>query len=55
MLIQNLTWDVNILALTMWIIVGFLISAVDLMINPLLGFSIQKLHRQFPVAIYNLS
>jgi hypothetical protein len=33
MIIQNLTWDANISALTMWIVVGFLISAVDLKIN----------------------
>ena len=33
MLIQNLTWDANISALTMWVVVGFLISVVDLKIN----------------------
>jgi len=33
MIIQNLTWDANISALTMWIVVGFLISTVDLKIN----------------------
>jgi len=33
MIIQNLTWDANISALTMWIVVGFLISVVDLKIN----------------------
>ena len=33
MLIKNLTWDANISALTMWIVVGFLISSVDLKIN----------------------
>ena len=33
MIIQNLTWDANFSALTMWIVVGFLISTVDLKIN----------------------
>jgi len=34
MLMQELTWDANISAFTMWIVVGFLISTVDLKINP---------------------
>ena len=36
MIIQGLTWDANISAFTMWIIVGFLIAAVDLKIKPIL-------------------
>ena len=36
MIIQNLTWDANISALTMWIVVGFLISTVDLKINSII-------------------
>lgn len=33
MILQNLTWDANISAFTMWIVVGFLISTIDLKIN----------------------
>ncbi len=33
MIIQRLTWDANISAFTMWVIVGFLISSVELKIN----------------------
>ncbi|MBK7098802.1 MAG: hypothetical protein IPH58_11135 [Sphingobacteriales bacterium] len=33
MIIQGLTWDANISAISMWIIVGFLISTIDLKIN----------------------
>ncbi|MBP1664347.1 MAG: hypothetical protein H6Q19_1487 [Bacteroidetes bacterium] len=36
MIIQNLTWDANISALTMWMVVGFLIATIDLKINPIL-------------------
>jgi hypothetical protein len=36
MMIQNLTWDANISAFTMWIVVGFLIATVDLKIKPIL-------------------
>ncbi|PKP53350.1 MAG: hypothetical protein CVT92_04890 [Bacteroidetes bacterium HGW-Bacteroidetes-1] len=34
MLIQKLIWDANISAFTMWIVVGFFISIVDLKIHP---------------------
>ena len=33
MIIQNLTWDANISAFMMWIVVGFLIATSDLNIN----------------------
>jgi len=33
MIIQGLTWDANISAFSMWIIVGFLVSIIDLKIN----------------------
>ncbi len=36
MIIQNLTWDANLSALSMWTIVGFFIAAVDLKINPII-------------------
>lgn len=35
MIMQKLTWDANIAAFTMWIVVGFLISTIDLKINPI--------------------
>ncbi|MDL2239557.1 hypothetical protein LJC25_01095 [Bacteroidales bacterium OttesenSCG-928-K03] len=34
MILQNLTWDANLSAFTMWIVVGFLIAAIDLNIKP---------------------
>lgn len=36
MLIQKLTWDANISAFIMWIIVGFLTATVDLKINSII-------------------
>ncbi len=36
MIIQKLTWDANISAFTMWVVVGVLISIVDLKINSIL-------------------
>jgi CHASE2 domain-containing sensor protein len=34
MVIQKLTWDANISAFTMWVVVGFLVATVDLKIKP---------------------
>ena len=36
MIIQNLTWDANISAFTMWIVVGFLIATIDLNIKSII-------------------
>ena len=36
MIMQKLTWDANISAFTMWIIIGFLISTIDLKINSII-------------------
>jgi hypothetical protein len=36
MIIQGLTWDANISAFTMWVVVGFLISTIDLKINSII-------------------
>ena len=36
MIMQNLKWDANISAFTMWIVVGFLIATIDLNINPII-------------------
>ncbi|MDR2009979.1 MAG: hypothetical protein LBQ22_05810 [Bacteroidales bacterium] len=36
MILQNLTWDANLSAFTMWIIVGFLIATIDLNINSII-------------------
>ena len=35
MIIQKLTWDANISAFAMWIVVGFLIASVELKIKPI--------------------
>jgi len=36
MIIKKLTWDANISAFVMWVIVGFLIATTDLNMNPIL-------------------
>ena len=36
MIIKKLTWDANISAFLMWVIVGFLIATTDLNMNPIL-------------------
>jgi len=36
MIIKKLTWDANISAFFMWVIVGFFIATVDLNMNPVL-------------------
>jgi hypothetical protein len=36
MIIQKLTWDANISAFIMWVVVGFLIATVNLKIKPIL-------------------
>jgi len=36
MIMQNLTWDANISAFTMWVVVGLLIATIDLKINPII-------------------
>jgi hypothetical protein len=36
MIIQNLPWNANISAFVMWVVVGFLITAVDLKMKPIL-------------------
>src|SRR3989344_3760314 len=36
MIIQNLTWDANLSALSLWIIAGFLISTTNLKMNSVL-------------------
>jgi len=36
MIMQKLTWDANISAFSMWIVVGFLISTIDLKINSII-------------------
>jgi drug/metabolite transporter (DMT)-like permease len=35
MIIQKLTWDANLSAFSMWVIVGFLINTSSLKINPI--------------------
>lgn len=35
MIIQGLTWDANLSALSMWIVIGFFTASVELKINPI--------------------
>jgi len=36
MVLQSLTWDANLSAFTMWIVIGFFIASIDLKMNPVL-------------------
>ena len=36
MIIQNLTWDANISAFLMWVVIGFLLSVTELKLNAIL-------------------
>ena len=36
MIIMNLTWDANLSAFSMWIVIGFLIASVDLKIHSII-------------------
>lgn len=36
MIMQNLTWDVNISAFSMWVVIGYFITSVELKLNPIL-------------------
>jgi len=44
MIIQNLTWDANISSFLMWVVIGFILSIVELKMNSILkGFLISYL------------
>ena len=51
MIIKKLTWDANISAFTMWIVVGFFISAIDINIQPLVEGILIALLTLMPCAI----
>jgi len=51
MVAQNLTWDANLSALTMWIIVGFLTARIDLKINSIIKGIMIAFLVLFPSAI----
>ena len=36
MIMQKLTWDANLSAFTMWVVIGFLIASIELKMNPIL-------------------
>ena len=51
MIMQNLTWDANLSAFTMWVVIGFLIASVELKINPILKGIIISFLVLLPLAI----
>lgn len=51
MLVQQLTWDANISALSMWMVVGIFISTIDWKINSILKGVIISLLVLLPNAI----
>jgi len=51
MIIQDLTWDANISAFTMWVVVGFLIAVIDLKINPVVKGILTAFLTLLPIAV----
>jgi len=51
MIIKKLTWDANLSAFAMWIVVGFFIAAINLNIHPILEGIIIAFLTLLPCAI----
>jgi hypothetical protein len=51
MLIQKLTWDANISAFSMWIVIGFIYSSLDLKLPSVIKGILVSLIIIFPTAI----
>jgi len=51
MIMQDLTWDANISAFAMWIVVGFLIATIDLNINSIIKGILTAFMVLLPTAI----
>lgn len=51
MIMQNLSWDANISAFTMWVVIGFFIASVELKINPILKGIVISFLVLLPLAI----
>jgi hypothetical protein len=51
MIVQNLTWDANLSALSMWIIVGFLTARTEIKVNPIIKGIMIAFLVLFPCAI----
>jgi len=51
MIIKKLTWDANISAFTMWIVVGFFIAVIDLNIHPIVEGMLIAILTLLPCAI----
>ncbi|MBC8147163.1 MAG: hypothetical protein H8E98_04185 [Bacteroidetes bacterium] len=51
MIIMNLTWDANLSAFAMWVIIGFLISVIELKMNSIIKGIIVSFLVLFPSAI----
>lgn len=51
MIIQNLTWDANLSAFTLWIVIGFFISVTDIRIKGILKGLVISFITILPTAI----
>jgi hypothetical protein len=51
MIIKKLTWDANISAFTMWVVVGFFIAAIELNMQPIVEGILIALLTLLPCAI----
>lgn len=51
MIIQGLTWDANLSAFSMWVVIGFLIAVTDLKVHPVLKGILLSFLSLLPCAI----
>jgi len=51
MIIQRLTWDANISAFSMWVIIGFITATIDLKVNSIIRGILIAFLVLFPCAV----
>lgn len=51
MIIQGLTWDANLSAFSMWVVIGFLIAVTDIKVHPVLKGILLSFLALLPCAI----
>ena len=51
MIIQKLTWDANISAFSMWVIIGIITATIDLKLNPIIKGILIAFLVLFPAAM----
>ena len=51
MIVQDMTWDANLSAFTMWVVIGFFIASVELKMNPIIKGIVISFLVLLPLAI----